>query len=278
MVGHYDLIILDEEQYITENNSVNLLNNKLKGRVLSMTGAATKHNDKIELYEKLSLRVLCDLSINKAVDIGILSNYTIRVVQVNMSNTKDIRAGNKWKHFMTSEKKQYDWLSKIIRQAAYRGDSDIKFKILHRMRAIKNSQTKLKAARYLLSTLEGRMIIFSSTIKQAEALCEHTYHSKTDDKDYRLFQNGDIDRIAMVNTGGVGHTYKKIDHLVMVQADSDKNGFTSQKICRVLLKQKNYKATVWIVCLLDTQDESWVGSALSNFDSSKVKYYKLKNL
>lgn len=63
----------------------------------------------------------------------------------------------------------------------------------------------------------------------------------------------------------------------MVQADSDKNGTTSQKIARTLLEQKNYKATIWVLCLVGTQDEKWIESALENFDKTKVEYIRYKN-
>jgi hypothetical protein len=278
IIGEFDLIILDEEQFITENNAVNLLSGTLKGRILSMTGTPTKHKEKIELYNRLNLKVLCDLSINEAVDIGILSNYTIKILEVDMSKTKDIKAGTKQKPFMTSEEDQYKWLSKVVKQAMYQKRKDAQFRILNRMRAIKNSKSKLEATQFLLSQLEGRILIFSGSIEQAENLCEHTYHSKINDVDYKKFQNGEVDRIAMVNAGGTGHTYKEIDHLVMVQADSDKNGLTSQKLARTLLAQKDYEATIWIVCLIGTQDEKWVESALQNFDKSKVEYIRFKNL
>lgn len=42
--------------------------------------------------------------------------------------------------------------------------------------------------------------------------------------------------------------------------------------------QKGYKATIWIICLLGTQDEKWVKSALQNFDSTKIEYIHYKNL
>jgi len=278
ITGKFDLIVLDEEQFSTENNIENLLNKSLKGRILSMTGVPTKHKEKIYLYNQLNLKILCELPINEAVDVGLLSNYTIKVIEVPMSQVKDIKAGTRKKPFLTSEVKQYEWLSKVIQQAIFQHRADLKFRILKRMRFIKDSTSKLKAAQLLLSKLRGRILIFAGTIEQTENLCEHTYHSKTDDKDYKMFQNGEIERIAMVNSGGIGHTYKAIDHLVIVQVDSDKNGITSQKVARTLLAQKDYKATIWIISLLGTQDEKWVESALNNFDKSKVEYIKLKNL
>jgi hypothetical protein len=156
--------------------------------------------------------------------------------------------------------------------------SDMVFRILARMRAIKDSGAKTKAAEWLIKELEGRKLIFSATIKQAEHLSKNTYHSKTDNVQLKQFMAGDLDEIAMVNAGGTGFTYKALDHLILTQCDSDKNGLTSQKIARTLLDQKDYKATIWLLSLIGTQDTKWVESVLSNFDKSKIEYIKFKNL
>jgi hypothetical protein len=207
-----------------------------------------------------------------------LANYTIKVIEVDMGTKKTIEAGSKAKRFMTSELKQYTYLHNVAQQAIMGHRSDATFRILARMRAVKNSPAKTEAAAWLINHLEGRKLIFSATIKQAEDLCQHTYHSKTDNIDLKEFQAGNIDEIAMVNAGGTGFTYKKLDHLIMTQIDSDKNGLTSQKIARTLLDQKDYKATVWIISLVGTQDEKWVQSVLANFDKTKVEYLRFKNM
>ena len=55
--GHFEMIILDEEQFISENNSLNLRNGNLTADyIVSMTGTETKHQAKLDLYEE---DVLC---------------------------------------------------------------------------------------------------------------------------------------------------------------------------------------------------------------------------
>jgi hypothetical protein len=109
-------------------------------------------------------------------------------------------------------------------------------------------------------------------------MCQYTYHSKTNNEDLLSFVNGEINSISMVNSGGIGFTYKEVDDLFLVQADSDINGYTSQKICRALLKQPNHKVNIWIFNLLGTKDEKWVKSALQNFKPEKINYdYQLRD-
>jgi len=279
VTGYYETIYLDEEQFATENNMLPLLSGALKcGNLITMTGTASKHDHKKELYKKLNLKVLVNLSINKAVDMKLLANYKIKVVEVDMGTKKTIEAGNKEKRFMTSEQAQYIYLHNMAQQSIFQKRGDMTFRILARMRAIKNSSAKTEAATWLVNNLKGRKLIFSATIKQAETLSPFTYHSKTDNVHLQKFLHGEINEIAMVNAGGTGFTYTALDHLILTQTDSDKNGLTSQKISRTLLDQKDYEATIWILSLVGTQDEKWVASVLENFDKRKVEYLRFKNI
>ena len=232
--GHFTMIILDEEQFATENNTEHLISGELSADyIISMTGAQTKHENKNVIYERLNLPVLYKFDINEAVDTGILSNYTIKVVEIPMSTEMNIQAGNTKVKFLTSEEANYKYLTKSMMDAINQRRFDAKFKILGRMRAVYNSPSKTAAAINIIQNLKGRKLIFSSSIDQAEKLSKNTYHSKTDNTNLKAFIKGDIDEVAMVNTGGVGTTYKSVDHLFMTQADSDKNGLTTQKICQV---------------------------------------------
>lgn len=278
MGGCYDMVILDEEQYATQNNLDTILSGELQyGYIVSMTGTPTKHVVKQELYKKLNLKPLYTLGINEAVDIGLLSNYEIKVLEVDLGKEKNIPAGTKEKPFLTSEESQYNWLHKTAQEAIYQRRRDMQYRILARRRAVANSPAKQQAAEDLIKSISGRKLIFAGSIEQAEKLCQATYHSKTDNEDLKAFQEGEIDEIAMVDAGGTGFTYKEIDHLIVVQCDSDKNGRTSQKISRTLLRQKDYQATIWILSLIGTKDETWVANALQNFDKSKVHYIRHKN-
>jgi superfamily II DNA or RNA helicase len=274
--GHYEMIVFDEEQFITVNNSKAIREGETTyDYIVSMTGTRTKDSDKIELYNHLNLNVIFELDINDAVNLGILANYNINVIKLSMSFIKNIEAGSKTNKFMTSEYSQYAYLTKVMETAIKKKDSTTMHKILNRTKAIYNSATKTNYAAKLLSELQGRKMLFCSSIDQAETLTNSTYHSKTDGENLKKFMNGENDTLAMVHAGGVGTTFKNVDHLILVQADSDRNGLTSQKICRTLLHQPDYTATIWILCLLNTQDEQWVNSTLENFDSSKIKYFNV---
>lgn len=321
--GEYDLIILDEEQKITENNSVTLLDNTLRGRILSMTGTPTKSSEKKDIYDALDLKILFDISINEAVDFNLLADYEIKVLEFdydkkngylnkllknvmpigkyvlenNKINFKEGVEGSLSINKGTSSRgvelyfikdKLFSIKGYLLLDNSYgklemngnkfmlkNGDIYKDINILPIFTEVKKYNQKHKIAKQLLNSLQGRVLIFCGSIKQAEDICEHTYHSKTDSKDLHKFVKGEIDTIAMVNSGGIGFTYKNIDHLILVQADSDRNGNTSQRIARTLLKQGDYKAKIWILCMKNTPDEKWVNKALENFDNNKIKRIKV---
>lgn len=277
--GEYDIIVLDEDQFITPVNAANLLDKTLVGNtIISMTGTPSKDKIKNELYEALELEPLYELSINQAVDIKLLADYEIKVIKVPMSTSKTLKVGSKKKSWLSSEKLQYDYLNKVANAALFNGAKDKTFKVLNRMRAIKSSPSKTNIGVLLAKKLSGRKLIFASTIAQSELLSPFRYNSKTKNDDLIAFKEGRINSLALVNSGGTGFTYKRIDHLIMVQADSDNNGLTSQKISRTLLGQPDYKAVIWIICLMDTQDETWVNAALKRFDETKIEFLSTEQL
>jgi len=272
----YDLVILDEEQKITGSHIATLKRLQKYGNILSMTGIPSSSVVKNLIYEELKLEVIYSLTIDEAVEKGVLADYQVNVILVPLEENEDIYVSTKNASFFTSEKKQYQYLTKCVNM--FKGTPRGFHTILNRVRAIQNFNSKFKVARRLISKLSGRILVFTSNIDQAERLSPNTYHSKTTNKKLLDFQDEKIEELYMVNSGGIGYTFKNLNHLVVTQVNSDTNGDSSQKITRSLLHQgKGYKATVWILVLEGTQDEAWLESLLTKFNKDKVKKYKNLN-
>lgn len=281
--GEWDIIFLDEIQDLTIANSKGFFNNKIHSkRIIGLTGTLPEHAEKLDIYKRLKLQVLQELTIDEAVDKGILADYTINIVECQMNNKdKNIDAGNKKNKFKVTEYQQYEYLDKRVRQAMFsipKNDKLLKWAILNRMRGIYDSKTKEEVTLNLVKCLKGRKVIFAASIQQAEKISKYTYHSKTDDTYLNEFQNGNIDTLACVDAGGIGFTFKNVDHFIINKINSNKKGDITQKISRSLLRQKNYEANIWITCLLNTKDEDWVKSALKKFNPKKINYINEKNL
>lgn len=278
--GDFDFVILDEYQDITENNSKGFFNGDISyNNILGLTGTPPKHEEKIDIFRNLNLKPIYNISIDEAVQKKIVSDYSINVVECLLdSKNKNIKVETKKTKFYTTEHAKYDYCSKVIRKVMFSGKPIPKFLYLNRMRAIHNSPTKLNVAEDLIKTLKGRKLIFGANIDQIEKLCKHTYHSKTDDSNLNKFLKEKIDVLGCVNSGGVGFTFKNVDHFIIIQANSNKKGDITQKIARSLLEQENYKASIYILSLVNTQDEKWVAKTLESFDENKIKYINYKNL
>lgn len=281
--GHYEMIILDEYQDITDANALPILSKQLTADyIVALSGTDPKHEEKQKLYSELGLKIIAKIDIDEAVDLGLIANYNIRVLEVDMDNVnKNFQGGSaKTTYFPQTEWARYSWLDKQARQAMYQRRTDMQVQIMKRMHFIKGSPSKEQAAQFLLSTLEGRTLVFCASIEQAERIFpESNYHSKSPNrKALDNFIAGETDRLALVNAGGVGETYTNVDHFVIIQADSDKKGLTTQKVARALLEQgEDYVASIWVFKLLGTQDDTWVTSFLSSFNQGKINYERFIN-
>jgi superfamily II DNA or RNA helicase len=279
--GDFDLVILDEVQFCTENNTVGFFNKNIKtNSILGLTGTMPKHKEKLQLIKKLGLSILKEITIDEAVGDEMIADYKIKVIEIPL-NTKDktIKAGRKDKPFYQTEFAKYQFLSKAVGRAMYsNNDKAIQWAILNRLRFIYKSESKLNTAKQLIKNLKGRKLIFCGSIEHAEKLSKYTYHSKTNKDDLHKFLNKEIDLLACVQAGGVGFTYKNVDHFIIIQADSNKSGGFIQRLARSLLKQDNYTASIYVLSLQGTQDEKWITNALESLDQNKIEYINVKNL
>lgn len=270
--GSYDMIILDEYQHITEANSINLFNKKITYQyILGITGTPPKHLNKRRLLGQLLLAELSSMSIDEAVDHGIIAPYKITTVPVKLNTTDlTVLAGSKTNPFYTTEYKNYAFWDKKIRDLEEK-EEPTKFLRIKRANIIYSSESKTQKAREMLRELKGRTMVFSGNIEQARSISTNTYHSKTDDKKFKLFQEGKIDTLSCVNKGGIGATYTNVDNFIIVQTNSNKMGDITQKIGRALVEQgSKYVANIYLIYLQDTVDEEWKNKVLKDFHPENI--------
>lgn len=269
--GSYDMIILDEYQNITELNTQNLLNGKIKyGYILGATGTHPKHFNKKQLLRQLNLQEIDNISIDEAVELNLIAPYKIITVPVKLDNIKkDILAGSKTNPFYQSEKASYDYLTKVIKKLDEENKPSL-FMRIKRKNLISKSKTKLENVERFLKTLQGRTIIFSIDTETSKKFSKNLYNSKTDNSALDAFMKEEINTLSLVNKGGIGYTYKNVQNFIITQVDTDKKGNTTQKIARSLLKQEGYTANIYIFYIQDTVDEEWMQKALEDFDPNNV--------
>lgn len=268
-----------EYQDLTIANSLPLFEGKIKYKtILGLSGTHPKHKDKQGLYDSLKLKGLSRMTIDEAVENNLIAPYKIKVIELDLDiKDKYIVGGSKAKPFMQTEKGRYDYLTRLINMKLFSNQTVPKFFYLNRMRFLYNLKSKQNFAKKFLSKLEGRTLIFTGSIAQAEDLCKYTYHSQRDSEDLNKFLEGKIDRLACVNAGGVGYTYRDVNNFLITQINSNGKGDSTQKIARSLVLQEGYIACIYILVVRNTVDEDWLKKVLQDFDKDKVEYISSKN-
>jgi superfamily II DNA or RNA helicase len=275
-LNKYDLIVFDEAHNLTPLNSQNFDN--YKGDILGLTATPPRDEKKKEIFKKY-IPIVFEYHLDEAVKDGVVAPYKINVVQFNLeSKVKTIRIKTKKYDFMSTERQSYESLSRKIDQIIFAG-KDSKFMALARMRFLYNLETKVKYGIKILNKYmkNDRSIIFAGSIKQAEKLCKHTFHSKTTDESYKLFKSGKINKIGTVNKLNEGADLEGLDSALILATNS--NPITLiQRIGRIVRIRDNHQAIIWILCARNTQEEKWISKATSQLDSVNINYLNIEDL
>ena len=286
--NEFDLVIMDEAHNVTELSYEFFEDNVCK-KVIALTATSPRKLEKLDIFRRLNFRKIFSVTLSEAISLGVISPFRITVVYTQLNNTlRYIDAGSKAKPFKTTEKGQYDFLTKRIN--AFKGSEELdgikvdtyltpKDKALRdvlirkRMQLINNLRSKEFAARVLLGIIpeEERYLIFAGGIAQAESLCEYRYHSKTDDKHLKMFQNGEINRLSCVDALNEGINIPDVDGSIMVQIKSSDIKLV-QRIGRNIRFREGHIANIYIIVCKDTQDEVWFRKASEDLDESRIEY------
>lgn len=275
----YDLVILDECHRLTENN-VKFFKQNTVHNILGLTATYPKDEIKQLLMKDLKLDIVYTLTLDNAIEQGIVAPYKIKVVELFLDDKeKYIKAGSQTKSFMTTEYGQYQYMSNVIQKIMYSGKPAPKWLFLKRMQMIYNLKSKTEIAKKIIANLpeDDRTLIFCGSIDQANQLCENQFHSKTDDTAFNAFCNEEINRLSCVNALNEGHNIPNVDSAVIVQLNSQELN-TVQRIGRCIRYRPGHEAIIYILSVVQTQDEKWVAKALDSFDKDNIEYINAKNL
>lgn len=276
---HYDLIIFDELQNITENNSKFFTQNTFD-RILGLS--ATPPSDEIK---KLLVKNFCPIiykyELDQAVDSGVVAPYKINLVEVQLNNTdKYIQAGTKAKPFMTTEYNHYQYLSKQILQLKYAGKQQAAmFAQLNRQRFLGNLKSKTEIAKLIRDKYitNDRSLIFCHSIAQAEEMCSDTFHSKSKKDSLAKLRSKEIDKLSCVKALNEGENIPDLDSAIIIQINSVERNLI-QQLGRTIRWRLNHEAVIWILVAVNTQDEVWWAKCSENLDKQKITFINSKNL
>ena len=267
---NYDVVYLDECHNLLPSHEPWL--DRFKGIIVGLTGTPPKfeRSTKGKLVNKFC-PIKYSYFVDDAVSDGILNDYKIVVHTLQLDKAKNMMAGTKTRKWPTSELESYTyWCGKIDTATDPR---QIMFYRIQRMKAMMTYPSKEKYAKKLFESITDKCILFANTQEQADDLCRHSYHSSNPDSEDNLlkFKAGIISKLSAVLQLNEGVNIPELRQGIILHAYGNERK-SSQRIGRLLRLNPDEVATVHILCYEGTVDESWVKSALSIFDQSKIIY------
>jgi len=290
-LNKYQMIVYDECHRVTIPNLrklESLLEFPDKPYVLGLTATLPKvaYPDDMERVHLLKglFPTIYKVTTDEAVDLGLISDFEVHVLKFSLDSTnKNIKAGSKAKPFTTTELAHYKYLTRNLQIASMAAKADkrkegFKFSAISaRAQFLYNLPSKLRLANLCLEKItdaNSRTIVFAGSIEQANTLCgDKVYHSESSRDALDKFQKKEISLLGAVKALNEGKNLTEPDNALIVQVDSVDRNLVQRigRLVRVRYDNLSHKARIIILVAIDTADENWYTSAISDFDSRRIK-------
>jgi superfamily II DNA or RNA helicase len=267
----YDVVVLDECHNLKMSH-IEFLDN-FNGNILGLTGTPpiNKAGEKFYMVNKYC-PIVYTFTVDDAASADIINDYIIYVHMIELSDKKTLRKNKKnGQCWYTSETKDYDWLCAQIDNA--NSHKQKQFSRIMRMKSMMEYQTKELYAKKLIKSIDSKCIVFANTVKQADRLCQHSYHSKNklSDENLEMFSDGRINTLSCVLQLNEGINIPNLKQGIILHAYGNERK-SAQRIGRLLRLNPNDTAICHILCYNKTIDMKWISDALLSFDMTKIRY------
>lgn len=287
----YAMIIYDECHRVTIPNLrklETLLEFPTRPYVLGLTATLPKvaypdDMERVHLLKRL-FPTIYKITTDEAVDMGLIADFEVHVIKFNLDSVnKNIKAGSKLKPFDTTELAHYKYLTKKLQIASMAARADkrkegFRFSaISDRAQFLYNLPSKLRLATLCLEKItssNSRTVVFAGSIEQANVLCgDMVYHSKSNRDALEKFQKKEISLLGAVRALNEGKNLSEPDNALIVQVDSVDRNLVQRigRLVRIRYDNLTHKAKIIILVAVDTADQNWYESAISDFDSRRIK-------
>lgn len=256
-----DLLIVDECHLLSDNQILIIQKIKPK-RILLLTG--TLGQGKLQkLKQTFKTDLMVKYTIDNAIEDNIISDYEINIIKVELTPVE--------RDVYTKLTRSFEWCKEqaFLFNKYHRAKMNAARK---RMFYIYNIQSKALAVKKFIKDYE-RCLIFSSTIKTADIICEHSYHSKSmkSKNNLELFKDSKINKLAVCKMSDCGITFPNLKLGIIHQVQSSEELFLQRSLrCCNLDGDKIAKLFVFIC--KDTVDELWLENCLKDVNRNKIKY------
>lgn len=294
----WDLIILDECHHITDTNSQFFwdTSGNVWENIIGLTATEPRHLYKSNILKSIGLHLVYELTLDEAVERGIVAPYEITMVGVNLDDTdKYIRAGSKEKgYFYNTEKRAYEYRERLFLSAPGRLNIVARMKLLYGIKS--KTEAAIKILEYLIPE-EMRTMIFCATKEQANEVCRFRYYSKpTKPKikskiaayeqlmneyqgkvSYELFVQLLINRISCCQALNEGINIPDLDCGLILQINSSDLEMV-QRLGRHIRYRPGHKGKIIGLYVRNTVDEVWARDAVKKLDKNNIRWIEYDKL
>ena len=264
----YDVIVCDEIHLLSANQKIQfkkLMKNNPKAKIIGLSGTLSEKTE-LELRTELKLPVITNYTLSEAINDGIISDYRINVVRVELDNQIIVDVKKK-----KTEKAKYRAITWVIEN---KGQS--LFLSLARMRIVHNSISKIAMTKRILNKLQGeRVLVFCANNEVAKELGCKIHTSKFHNQEEFEKFIGDTSKhshYAVCKIGNTGVSFKSLSYIIINAFDSNSENLT-QRICRsLILDEKDKVSTIYVVTSDEKAELKWLEKSLEFFDKEKIKY------
>ena len=269
----FDLIIIDEIHLLSEKQieSLRTLNERLYKPLLGLSGTLSQWTQRV-LKEDLGLIVVAYYSMEQAIEEGILPDYEINIVSVELDNKTKINWGKRW----STEKARWNSFKYLMEKEEKEGkppNFHVRLKLIEILQ--RSIAKKRKTIELIEQFKDERLLIFTGRTEIADSLGIPSYHSKSSEKKvFEEFVRGEINHLAVIKIGNTGVTYTPLNKVIINSFYSDEEQMT-QKIMRCMSLEYNNpskKAIIWIVTTNEKKEKEWLTKSLNQLSQSKIKW------
>lgn len=266
----YDIIICDEIHSLS-NKQIEYVSEFRK--IFGLSGSISKDTE-LKLRKELNLECIYRYSIDQAVEDDIISDYAIYKIPVELNSTvKYIETGGSKKKWMTTEMKQYQYLSIAFEKFRRASWSNPKLNNVKMQAASKRAdfiykcKSKVNVAKAVMEKF-SRCLVFTGRIEVAEEL-GYAHHSKSEEDNFNKFMKEKINTLAIVEMANMGITFPNLKVGIFHQMKSNEEA-AIQKVMRMCNLEGKEKAKIFVIYYANTIDQQWCEKALQGFDVNKI--------
>lgn len=240
---------------------------------LSATVSAKKKDgvSKRDMLQSINIPPVYEYSLSESLEKGTSRNLEIHIIRVPLGTSNNVHIKTKTAEFVTSEAKNYAYLTEQCRKAIYmKNEFLIKRIAFQRASMLYNLKSKMPIVKNLLHHLsDKRGIIYGNSIEMLTELCPHVIHNKNKNNQKLL---DDMNEFKFNHIGGFkmleqGQNIKSLDFVLLTSYFSTDKQFL-QRVGR--LRFSGETGHVYILCTIGTKEEDWLNNMLMGVPNIKI--------